>query len=86
MEKTINILESAITSQGKIMWNDGRRRIDLKKPIRDLFEPLETETRKVNYMMEVCLSKNKILQRANQLVKEGTIPILFYFTKEENDA
>jgi hypothetical protein len=81
MGKPINILESAITSQGKIMWNDGRRRIDLKKPIRDLFEPLETEKQRINYMMEICLSKDKVMQRTTQLMNEGTIPILFYFTK-----
>jgi len=63
------------------MWNDGRRRIDLKKPIRDLFEPLETEKQRINYMMEICLSKDKVMQRTTQLMNEGTIPILFYFTK-----
>ena len=55
----INVLQSVIKVQGKIFHNDGRRRIDIKKPIRDIFEPLEGGQTTIVYTMELCLSKKK---------------------------
>ena len=78
----VDILKSIISVQGKIFWNDGRRRIDLKKPIRDLFEPLETDKNNMRYAMELCLSKEKLLQRTQELLNQEVVPILFYFTQE----
>ena len=78
----ISILDTVINVQGKILWNDGRRRIDLKKPIRNLFESLETEKQNIHYVMELCLSKDKSLKRAQELINKGVIPILFYFVKK----
>ena len=84
MSNKINIFDSIIAVQGRIFWNDGRRRIDLKKPIKDIFEPLETEQQKIIYTMELCLSKQKLLKRTEELLSQEVIPILFYFVKEQN--
>lgn len=82
MINKVNILESVFSVQGKIFFNDGRRRIDLKKQIRDMFEPLETEECKMKYLMEFCLSKKKLLERIEELGKKEVLPVLFYFIKE----
>ncbi|MCK5283911.1 MAG: hypothetical protein KAK00_11025 [Nanoarchaeota archaeon] len=82
LRNKINVLESVLSVKGRIFWNDNRRRIDLKKPIRDIFEPLEKTQARVLYNMELCLSKKKLMQRTEELLNEGVIPILFYFTKE----
>jgi len=78
----IDIHDSIITVKGKVLWNDGRRRIDIKKPIRSIFEPLETETQTTSYIMEQCLSKENLAKRTQQLLSQEIIPILFYFIKE----
>jgi len=77
----INLFESVISVQGKIFWNDHRRRIDLKKPVRDIFEPLEN--RSTVYVMEICLSKDKVMARTKELLENGIVPILFYFKKSD---
>ncbi len=83
MSNKINIFDSIIAVQGKIFWNDSRRRIDLKKPIKDIFEPLETEQQRIKYVMELCLSKKKLLKRTEELLAQEVVPILFYFVKEQ---
>lgn len=78
----INILKSIICVQGKVLYNDRRRRIDLKKPIKEIFESIEDEKNPIQYRMELCLSKNTLLKRTSELADEGIVPILFYFIKE----
>lgn len=80
----IDVLKTNIKIKGKIFHNDGRRRIDLKRPIRDIFEPME-EDFKMLYVMELCLSKEKALERAKELTEQEIIPILFYFLKQKRD-
>ena len=82
-QNPINTLDGSIMVQGRIFWNDSRRRIELKKPIRQLFEPFESEAVVVKYMMELCLSKNKLLKRAEQLADKNTLPVLLYFVRED---
>ena len=82
MSDKINVLNSVIAVEGRIFWDDGRRRIDLKKPIKDIFEPLETEQRRINYKMELCLSKKKLLNRTEELLNQEVIPVLLYFVRE----
>jgi hypothetical protein len=82
-KQKVNMLESIISVNGRIFWNDGRRRIDLKKPIRDIFEPLENSQARIKYKMELCLSKRKLLKRTEELLDQEVIPILLYFTKED---
>ena len=56
------ILKPIITSKkvilvsGKVFYNDRRRRIDIKRPIRDLFED---SSFKIRYIMEMCFSEEK---------------------------
>lgn len=79
----IDVLQSVIKVQGKIFHNDGRRRIDIKKPIRDIFEPLEGGQTTIVYTMELCLSKKKVIERTKELIEDDVIPVLFYFAKKE---
>jgi len=77
----INLFERVISVQGKVFWNDRRRRIDLKKPVRDIFEPLEN--RSTVYVMEICLSKDKVMSRTKELLDKDIVPILFYFKRTD---
>ena len=81
MISPLNIIKTAqqiITVDGKVLYNDKRRRIDLKKPIRDLFEGTSMD---IFYVMELCLSKEKTLERIRQLNEEEIIPIILYFRR-----
>lgn len=68
-----------IKVQGKVFYNDRRRRIDVKKPIRDLFED---GTANIKYVMELCLSESKAIERVKELSKENVVPVLMYFIQE----
>ena len=82
-EKLVMILDKAITVRGKIFHNDRRKRIDLKKPICDLFENTENE---IGYIMELCMSKEKLDQRITELAKKKVMPLLLYFVEgDDND-
>lgn len=72
----IQTSQQAIIVEGNVFYTDKRRRIELKKPIRDLFE---VSINPVNYKMEVCLCENSILERVKHLVKKNVRPILLYF-------
>lgn len=77
---TVKATNQIIKVAGKVFYNDRRRRIDLKHPIRDLFPDGS-----VKYVMELCLSKEGIIKRVEQLVKEEIRPVLLYFDAEETD-
>ena len=55
----INTRNRIITVRGKVIYNDRKRKIDLKRPIRDLFDATSVD---VFYMMELCLNKKKALE------------------------
>lgn len=78
----IDVLKTNIKVKGKIFHNDGRRRIDLKRPIRDMFEPIE-ENFNIIYIMEMNFTKERLMSRVHALSKEEIIPILFYFIKKK---
>ena len=78
--KPLITCEQVIKVKGKVFYNDRRRRIDLKRPIRDLFESAECE---VGYVMEMCLSESKAAERLTELSKEKIIPVLLYFETEK---
>lgn len=79
----IKISDKIIKVGGKVIHNDGRERIDLKKPIRDLFE---NSGDKIMYAMELCLSKTKAIERIEELSHNHVIPVILYFTNEvENE-
>jgi hypothetical protein len=77
--KPIPTLRKVIFVGGKVFWTDSRQRIDLKKPIRDLLE----RNGQVFYVMELCMCKEKVFERARELIQDGVMPVLLYFTKEE---
>ena len=81
--KVIPTAQQMIRVDGKVFYNDRRRRIDVKKPIRDLFENGD----EVGYVMELCLSRNKLNSRVDELAKKGITPVLMYFVNGgEEDA
>lgn len=77
-QKLIPTTEKIISVSGKVFYNDRRRRIDVKKPIRDLFD----STSDVGYVMELCFTENKILERIKELAKKNVMPVILYFTDE----
>jgi hypothetical protein len=72
----IKTTNRVITVKGKVLYNDRKRKIDLKRPIRDLFDSTSVD---VFYMMELCLSKEKVLERVNQLADKNVMPVILYF-------
>lgn len=78
----INVLKTNIMVRGKVFHTDGRIRINLKRPIRDMFEPVK-EDHQILYIMEMTLSKERLMARVQELTKEEIIPILFYFIKKK---
>ncbi|MBW2981744.1 hypothetical protein KY343_02580 [Candidatus Woesearchaeota archaeon] len=78
--KPIPTLRKVIIVGGRVFWSDSRQRIDLKKPVRDLLE----KNNQVGYVMEICMCKARVFERARELMQDGVMPILLYFTKEEH--
>ncbi len=78
-QKPIQSNATVIAVSGKVFYNDRRRRIDVKKPIRDLFEQGQNE---VGYIMELCLNEEKLLARVKELGTQNVVPVILYFTRE----
>jgi len=76
----IQTTEKIISVVGKVFYNDRRRRIDVKKPIRDLFE---NNNLPVGYVMELCMTETAIMERIRELGRNKVIPVILYFTREE---
>lgn len=70
-----------ISVEGKVFYNDRRRRIDLKRPIRDLFECNNVN---IYYVMELCMSEEKAVERLRELSSKNIIPVMLYFAIGEN--
>jgi hypothetical protein len=81
--KPIQNTDKIISVSGKVFYNDRRRRIDVKKPIRDLFEDDSLE---VGYTMELCFNETKAVERLKELSEKKILPVLLYFTTEGEDA
>lgn len=79
--KPIRTTNQLLTVKGKVIYNDHRRRIDVKKPIRDLFA--SDSDANVSYVMELCLSEEKLASRIKELSEKRILPVLMYFTEEE---
>ena len=75
----IRTTERVISVTGKVFYNDRRRRIDLKRPVRDLFESGQD----VRYVMELCLSEQKAHERIKHLSNANVMPVILYFTGGE---
>ena len=78
-DKAIKTSEQIIRVCGKVFYNDRRRRIDIKKPIRDLFEKGISQ---VSYVMELHLCDIKASERLKQLSEQKVKPVLLYFVSE----
>lgn len=78
-EKLITTSNKVISVKGKVFYNDKRRRIDLKKPIKDLFG---VENLDIFYTMEMCLSKDGVLKRVTELSEKNVTPVILYFSKK----
>lgn len=74
--KPIATTDKVISVSGKVFYNDRRRRIDVKKPIRDLFENSKLD---VFYIMEICMSENKAIERVKELAEKNITPVIMYF-------
>jgi hypothetical protein len=82
---TLNHIQTSnksIKVQGKVFYNDRRRRIDIKRPIRDLFE--ETSENNIEYVMELCMNQQTAINRVKELSNKKVIPVLLYFTEGKN--
>jgi len=66
--------------KGKVLYNDRKRKIDLKRPIKDLFDDTSMD---VHYIMELCLSKEKAIERVKTLTENNVVPVILYFVKED---
>ena len=71
--------DKTITVRGKVIYNDRRRRIDIKKPLCDLFPEGNVE-----YVMELCTSKQQSQERVEELARENIVPVLMYFNKGDD--
>ncbi len=78
--KPIKTKDKIISVRGRVFYNDRRRRIDLKRPIRDLFENGSLD---VFYTMELCLSKERALERVTHLTENDVMPVILYFSGGE---
>jgi len=78
MQQPVTTQDKIISVAGKVFYNDRRRRIDLKRPIRNLFEG----DKPVGYTMELCLSVEQALARVKELHGKKIMPVLLYFTEE----
>ena len=76
--KPINPRDRIISIKGKVIYNDKRKRIDIKRPIKDLFD----KNKKIRYIMEICFSESKLKNRIKELTKGNILPLLLYFTEE----
>jgi hypothetical protein len=76
----IKTTNKIITVKGKVIYNDRKRKIDLKRPIRDLFD---STSNNVHYMMELCLSKEEAVKRVKQLTEKEVVPVILYFMQTE---
>lgn len=83
MDKAITPIRDSIRVNGVVSWNEGRRRIAIKKPIRDRFNELNNRSENIYYTMELHLDKDALLNRINEHIEQGIFPVLLFFHKKE---
>lgn len=77
-QQPITISNTKITVKGKVVYNDQRRKIDIKKPIREL---IGNGLDEIGYVMELCLDENQKIQRIKELTASGILTVILYFVK-----
>lgn len=76
----IQTTRQAIVVEGNVFYTDKRRRIDLKKPIRDL---IQSSNSNVFYKMELCVCPESTILRCKELLDQRVRPVLMYFEEDE---
>jgi len=79
-EKLVTSADRSVKITGKVFYNDHRRRIELKKPVRDLFD-LDSEN--MFYVMELGFSPEAVHKRIKELFDKRVVPIITYFVEDE---
>lgn len=77
-QQPITISNKKIIVKGKVVYNDQRRKIDIKKPIREL---IGNGLDDIGYVMELYLDENLQIQRLKELTAQGILTVILYFTK-----
>ena len=73
--KPVNPMQEVLKIQGRIINNDGRKRIEIKRPLSSMFAASD-------YSMELYLNKEKFKERIEEIAGKGVLPVLVWFWKE----
>ena len=73
--KPVNPMQEVLKIQGRIINNDGRKRIEIKRPLSSMFAASD-------YSMELYLNKDKFKERIEEIAGKGVLPVLVWFWKE----
>lgn len=77
--KLVGVCQQIISVRGSVFYTDKRRRINLKKPVRDLISHIPAN---VAYHMEICMCPHSLKTRIESLTESNIRPILLYFEEE----
>ncbi len=78
LQEPITISKKKLTVRGKVVYNDQRRRIDVKQPIKEL---LGSGLDNIGYVMELHLDEINKIKRIKELTEKGILTVILYFTK-----
>ena len=70
----VNPMQEVLKVQGRIIHNDGRKRIEIKRPLSSMFAASD-------YSMELYLNKDKFKERIEEIAGKGVLPVLVWFYK-----
>ena len=73
--KPVNPMQEVLKIQGRIINNDGRKRIEIKRPLSSMFAASD-------YSMELYLNKEKFKERIDEIAGKGVLPVLVWFWNE----
>ena len=73
------LYETSITIIGRVAWNDGRRLLFLKQEVLDILPILRERSKDIDYRMIVCLDKEALFKRMDQVSKESIPTIILNF-------
>ncbi|PIN86792.1 hypothetical protein COV19_02875 [Candidatus Woesearchaeota archaeon CG10_big_fil_rev_8_21_14_0_10_44_13] len=72
--EAVNPFQEVLKVQGRIINNDGRKRIEIKRPLSSMFAASD-------YSMELYLNKDKFKERIEEIARKGVLPVLVWFYK-----
>jgi len=79
-------MQEIASVQGSVTWSDDRRRIVINKSLRLIYRELSARTLKINYHMEFCMDKEKLMQRFFEHLNENRFPIFLFFCKDDKQT